>query len=44
MRSENAGDDEAVFVASFVIDEAPVKEKGLLHALVVMDADKKAKA
>lgn len=39
VRSENAGDEEAIFVASFVVDEKPVKEKGLLRALVVMDAD-----
>ncbi len=39
VRSENVGDKEAIFIASFVADAKRIEEKGLLGALVVMDAD-----
>lgn len=39
VRSENAGEEEALFVAAFVIDAKTVEEKGFGGALVQYDAD-----
>lgn len=38
VRAENAGDEEAEFIATFVIDKKKVDEKGM-GALIVIDAD-----
>lgn len=42
VQCSNAGDEEAVFVAAFVIDEAPIREKGIIAALTQFDADEEA--
>ena len=39
VRSENAGDDECVFIANFVTDKKAVEDKGLFGALLIFDAD-----
>lgn len=38
VRSENAGDVEASFIASLIVEDAKIKEKGVMGALVVIDA------
>ncbi|KAK3068667.1 hypothetical protein LTR53_013581 [Teratosphaeriaceae sp. CCFEE 6253] len=44
VRSENVGDEEAVFIASMITDEKRIAEMGLLRALVVIDADLEGEA
>lgn len=39
VRSENVGDEEVVFVANFVVEQRLVEEKGVLTALVQIDAE-----
>lgn len=39
VRSENAGDEEAMFIASLIVDEEAIKRKGVMKALVVIDAE-----
>ncbi|KAK4498748.1 hypothetical protein PRZ48_009258 [Zasmidium cellare] len=39
VRSENAGDEEAMFIASLVVDEGVIKRDGLMKGLVVIDAE-----
>ena len=43
VRSENAGDEEAVFVANFVIETKKIEELGMVGALVQIDADEDEK-
>ena len=43
VRSENVGDEEAIFIANFVTDAQEIEKKGLLQALVIMDADSETK-
>lgn len=38
VRCENAGDEEAVFVANFVIETKKIEELGVANALVQIDA------
>jgi hypothetical protein len=38
VRNGNAGDDEAIFTATFIIETKKIEEKGLLEALVQIDA------
>ena len=43
VRSENAGDEEAVFIANFVIETKKIQDLGPLAALVQIDADEEEK-
>lgn len=43
VRSENAGDEEAVFIANFVIETKKIEEAGVRNALVQIDADEEEK-
>lgn len=38
VRSENVGDEEAVFIANLIVDTTRIEELGMLDALVVIDA------
>jgi hypothetical protein len=39
VRNENVGDEEAVFIANFVIETKKIEELGILRALVQIDAE-----
>ena len=43
VRNENAGDDEAIFIANFVIETKKIEELGILKALVQIDAEEEEK-
>ena len=43
VRCENAGDEEAVFVANFVIETRKIEELGIANALVQIDAEEEEK-
>lgn len=43
VRSENVGDEEAVFVANFVIETKKIEELGIVDALVQIDAAEEEK-
>jgi quercetin dioxygenase-like cupin family protein len=43
VRSENAGDEEAVFIANLIIETKKIEELGILNALVQIDADEEEK-
>ena len=43
VRCENAGDEEAVFVANFVVETRRIEELGVQKALVQFDADEEEK-
>lgn len=43
VRSENAGDEEAVFIANFVIETRKLEELGPMNALVQIDAEEEEK-
>ena len=43
VRNENAGDEEAVFIANFVIETKKIEELGILNALVQIDAEEDKK-
>ena len=43
VRCENAGDEEAVFVANFVIETSKIEELGIANALVQIDAEEEEK-
>ena len=43
VRCENGGDEEAIFVANFVIETTKIEELGIAAALVQIDAEKRRK-
>jgi len=43
VRSENAGDEEAIFIANFVIETKKIEELGVVNALVQIDAAEEEK-
>jgi quercetin dioxygenase-like cupin family protein len=43
VRNENAGDEEAVFIANFIIETKKIEELGIVNALVQIDAEEEEK-
>lgn len=43
VRCENAGEEEAVFVANFVIETRKIEDLGIANALVQIDAEEEEK-